>query len=230
MKRNCTGWSHWLVVACLVTSGVVGTSHADENPRTSEDGAAAAAAANESEVAEAKPVHEREEIVAMWQKNNELRESVGLAPHRLSPVLCKAAQDHAEYMARTGVFDHYANGGPSGRAARYEYSGSVRENIAMGYGSVESAFAGWRSSGGHWASIVSGTQEAGFGYAVSAGGAPYYVGVYGYPVQRVAKPVIAESEEDTEDSQDNGTVTEESNDGGVVYTTRRSRRRGRRRR
>ena len=136
------------------------------------------------------PIHQREEIVRMWKANNALRASVGLPPHRLSPELTRAAQDHAEFMARTGVFSHYANGGYIARAARHGYRGSVRENIAMGYGSIEAAFAGWRSSGGHWASIVSNTQDAGFGYAVSSNGTPYYVGVYGSPAVEVAKPVV----------------------------------------
>ena len=39
----------------------------------------------------------------------------------------------------------------------------------------------WQNSGGHYASIVSGTTEAGFGYAIQPGGTPYWVGVYGSP-------------------------------------------------
>ena len=172
-------------------------------------------------------------VQQMLERNNELRASVGLGPHRLSEELTKAAQDHAEYMARTGEFSHYVNGGPSDRAARYGYEGSVRENIAMGYGSVHSAFAGWQSSGGHWASIVSGTTDAGFGYAVSPGGTPYWVGLYGYPAQRVLKPVSdengsGESTEEETSAEDNDTsVSESSQNGGDSYTYGSSRRRRR---
>ncbi|MBC7855243.1 MAG: CAP domain-containing protein [Pirellulaceae bacterium] len=59
----------------------------------------------------------------------------------------------------------------------------MRENIAAGMGSVDSTFNVWQSSGGHYASIVSGTTEAGFGYAVSRNGGTYWVGVYGSPAQ-----------------------------------------------
>ncbi|MBM4001626.1 MAG: CAP domain-containing protein [Planctomycetes bacterium] len=125
------------------------------------------------------PLHAHPTLVRMWERNNELRASVGLAPHRLSPELTKAAQDHAVYMARTGDFDHYGNGGPWARAARWGFTGGISENIAMGQGDVMGAFSAWQFSGGHWANLTSNTTEAGFGHAVSANGTPYWVAVYG---------------------------------------------------
>jgi hypothetical protein len=96
----------------------------------------------------------------------------------MNPALTAAAQDHANYMARTGQFSHYTNGGPQGRANRYGFGGGVRENIATG-GNIDTAFSMWTASGAHYASIVSGTTDAGFGYAVGPNGATYFVGVYG---------------------------------------------------
>ncbi len=125
------------------------------------------------------PLHAHPTLVRMWDRSNELRASVGLLPHRLSPELCKAAQDHAVYMARTGDFDHYSNGGPWGRASRWGYRGNVNENIAMGQTNVLGAFNAWQYSGGHWANLTSGTIDAGFGYAVSPSGMPYWVAMYG---------------------------------------------------
>ena len=87
-------------------------------------------------------------------------------------------------MARTHDFSHYSNGGPWARALKYGYQGSIRENIAMGQRSIDSAFTDWRNSGGHWASIISNTTDAGFGYAISADGTQFWVGVYGYPPVR----------------------------------------------
>jgi hypothetical protein len=84
-------------------------------------------------------------------------------------------------MARTGQFSHYVNSGPQGRASKYGFRGGVRENIAYGTRSVSGAFNMWVNSSGHYASIVSGTAEAGFGYAVSKNGLAYWVGVYGTP-------------------------------------------------
>lgn len=124
-------------------------------------------------------LHEHPTLLRMLARNNELRRRVGLRPHRINPALTKAAQDHAVYMARTGSFSHYSNGGPQGRAARWGFGGGVRENIAMGQHDVGSAFHSWQNSSGHWASIVSGTSEAGFGYAVDRSGRGYWVAVYG---------------------------------------------------
>jgi uncharacterized protein YkwD len=46
---------------------------------------------------------------------------------------------------------------------------------------VSDAFHSWQNSGGHWASIVSGTTDAGFGYARGSDGRGYWVAVYGTP-------------------------------------------------
>jgi hypothetical protein len=107
----------------------------------------------------------------------------------MNPALAAAAQDHANYMARTGQFSHYTNGGPQGRANKYGFGGGVRENIAMG-GGLDNAFVMWTNSGAHYASIVSNTTDAGFGYAVGPGGGTYFVGVYG-----VGSPGVGETEE-----------------------------------
>jgi hypothetical protein len=129
------------------------------------------------------PLHRHPTLFRMLRRSNEIRRGVGLFGHRMNPALTKAAQDHANYMAQTGQFSHYVNGGHQYRASKYGFRGGVRENIAMGTGSVEGAFGMWHASGGHYASIVSGTTEAGFGYAVSPSGTPYWVGVYGSPAQ-----------------------------------------------
>ena len=128
-------------------------------------------------------LHRHPTLLSMLRRNNDVRRRVGLFPHRMNPVLTKAAQDHANYMAGSGDFQHYSNGGPQGRAGRYGFRGGVRENIAWNQQGVDGAFAAWTSSGGHYASIVSGTTEAGFGYAVARNGSTYWVGVYGSPAQ-----------------------------------------------
>lgn len=125
-----------------------------------------------------RPLHRHPTLFGMLVRNNNIRRRVGLAPHRMSPALAAAAQDHANYMARTGQFSHYTNDGPQGRANKYGFGGGVRENIATG-GGLDNAFAMWQNSGAHYASIVSGTTDAGFGYAVGPSGATYFVGLYG---------------------------------------------------
>jgi hypothetical protein len=126
-------------------------------------------------------LHEHPTLLDMLRRNNELRKGMGMRPQRINPVLTRVAQNHAAYMSRTGSFSHYSNYGPFGRARRFGFLGNVRENIAMGHRNVLTAFTGWRNSGGHWASIISDAPEVGFGYALSKGGTPYWVAVYGYP-------------------------------------------------
>lgn len=118
-------------------------------------------------------------IWSMLTRNNSIRSSRGMRPMTLSSRLTAAAQNHANYMARTGGFSHYSNGGPQGRAAMYGFRGGVRENIAMGQPTVDSAFNTWTASGGHYANMMSHSDVAGFGYAVGNNGQAYWVAVYG---------------------------------------------------
>jgi uncharacterized protein YkwD len=118
-------------------------------------------------------------ILSMLTRNNSTRMSRGLRPMLLSGRLTAAAQNHANYMASTGGFSHHSNGGVQGRAATYGFRGGVRENIAMGQPSVESAFNTWTASGGHYANMMSHSDVAGFGYAVGSNGQAYWVAVYG---------------------------------------------------
>lgn len=129
------------------------------------------------------PLHRHPTLLGMLRRNNDIRRRVGLWPHRMNPALTKAAQDHANYMARSGDFQHYSNGGPQGRASRYGFRGGVRENIAWNYQGIDGAFGAWTTSSGHYASLVSSTTDAGFGYAVGANGSTYWVGVYANPAQ-----------------------------------------------
>ena len=131
----------------------------------------------------AAPLHRHPTLLSMLRRNNEIRRRIGLRAHRMNPALTKAAQDHANYMARTGDFQHYSNGGPQGRAYRYGFRGGARENIAWNYRNVDAAFQAWVTSSGHYASLVSNTTDAGFGYAISPNGATYWVGVYATPYQ-----------------------------------------------
>jgi uncharacterized protein YkwD len=161
--------SFCLLAALLATSVVL----ADE--------AATTPAASTQAQPQTRPLHRHPTLFSMLQRNNSMRRRVGLRPHRMNPALAKAAQDHANYMARTGQFSHYVNSGPQGRASKYGFRGGVRENIAYGTRTVDGAFNMWQNSGAHYASIVSGTADAGFGYAVSTNGQAYWVGLYGTP-------------------------------------------------
>ena len=166
--------NHGLVCAltCAIAFSVIGIGEADENEKPS-SGSSSTTAKKEM------PLHEHPTLVKMLARNNELRTQSGLIVQSMSPELCKAAQDHANYMASTQSFSHYVNGSPESRAEKYGYRGGVRENIAMGYRTVTSAFTGWKNSPGHWANMTSNTSKAGFGYAISPSGQGYWVAMYG---------------------------------------------------
>jgi len=136
-----------------------------------------------------RPLHRHPTLFGMLTRNNNIRRRIGLRPHRMNPALAAAAQDHANFMARTGQFSHYTNGSPQSRANKYGFGGGVLENIATG-GGPDTAFSMWQNSGAHYASIVSNTADAGFGYAVGPGGATYFVGIYG-----TGSPGAGETEE-----------------------------------
>lgn len=132
-----------------------------------------------AKAAPADPLHRHPTLLRMLFRNNTVRNRFGLRSHRVHPALTKAAQDHANYMARTGDFSHYSNLGPSGRASKYGFRYGVMENIAYGYSSIEAAFAAWQASGGHWANMSSNSSVAGFGFAKSSNGTTYWVAMYG---------------------------------------------------
>jgi uncharacterized protein YkwD len=165
------------ITALVLTLAVAASALAAE-PTGATSTAANTVTANKPEV-EKPLLHEHPTLVQMLQRNNALRRAVGLSPHRISPALTKAAQNHAWYMAHSGAFSHESNGGPMYRAQRYGYRNLVRENIAMGQSNVSHVFSSWQSSGGHWANIASGTRDAGFGYAIGPDGSTYWVAVYG---------------------------------------------------
>jgi uncharacterized protein YkwD len=167
----------WLA-AVLSATAAWADEAAKESTAAATSSSTTAAAAQSRPVQQARPLHRHPTLFGMLVRNNNLRRRAGLSPHRMNPALVAAAQDHANYMARTGQFSHYTNGGPQGRASRYGFGGGVRENIATG-GGVDTAFQMWTASGAHYASIVSATSDAGFGYAIGPNGASYFVGVYG---------------------------------------------------
>jgi uncharacterized protein YkwD len=169
------------MVAMLCASIAV----ADNAPQsgTSDSASSAAAAGGESSTQaqaapQVRPLHRHPTLFGMLTRNNNIRRRVGLRPHRMNPALTAAAQDHANFMAQTGQFSHYTNLGPQGRANKYGFGGGVLENIATG-GGLDNAFVMWQNSGAHYASIVSNTTDAGFGYAVGPNGSTYFVGLYG---------------------------------------------------
>lgn len=77
------------------------------------------------------------------------RAANGLGPVQLDAKLTRAAQHHADAMARQMVMSHDAGGDFSSRMDAFGVRGWSAENIAAGYRSASEAFAGWQSSYKH---------------------------------------------------------------------------------
>jgi uncharacterized protein YkwD len=92
-------------------------------------------------------------------------------PLRLSGVLSRAAQLHADDMARYETMQHAGSDGssPAQRITRQGYRWqAVGENIAAGAGSAAEVVAGWLTSPGHCANIMSSQfTEMGLAFAVN---------------------------------------------------------------
>jgi uncharacterized protein YkwD len=110
------------------------------------------------------------------------------APLTDSSQLRKAAQRHADDMARRKYFDHRGADGsqPKDRVQRAGYAPRLTgENIAFAPESAEEVVAGWLASPGHCANIM----DARFtetGIAVATGRQRdhiYWVQVFGWPRQ-----------------------------------------------
>lgn len=108
------------------------------------------------------------------------------APLKESKTLRKAAQQHADDMARRDYFDHQGKDGRQPRdrvlAAGYRYR-MTAENIAFAPTSAEEVVKGWLASPGHCANIMERRfSELGVGVATgSKRGHIYWVQEFGQP-------------------------------------------------
>lgn len=126
-------------------------------------------------------ITENPTIQEMFRVSNLLRRGSGKREQQLSTELTNAAQDHARFMADSNMLSHYSNGTPHLRAAKWNYDGSVRENIATGLSTAQGCFWLWSQSKPHWATILCSAQDVGFGCAESEQGRKFWVALYGYP-------------------------------------------------
>jgi uncharacterized protein YkwD len=104
-----------------------------------------------------------------------------------NPQLMRAAQLHANQMARLGRVGHVLKGAPYPDlpdrivASGYNWK-AVGENIAAGNLTPQEAVQGWMKSPPHRRNLLSGDySEIGIGYAVDSAGSKYYVQVFGHP-------------------------------------------------
>jgi uncharacterized protein YkwD len=116
---------------------------------------------------------------------NAAREKEEHPPLRLNDALTRAAQAHADDMAKRGYFSHESQDGSdmSARVERvgYTYRG-IAENIAMGQRTPKDAMEGWLKSSGHRRNILEGSyRDLGVGISKDKKGILRWVQVFGTP-------------------------------------------------
>ena len=98
-------------------------------------------------------------VARVLELTNSEREKAGLTPLMLSGELTDAALTYSQVLATSGCFQHTCGPVPNfaDRIGQSGYSGwtALGENIAAGYPSAEAVVAGWMSSPGHRANILS---------------------------------------------------------------------------
>ena len=104
---------------------------------------------------------------------NATRKKYLLGAFRRDERLQQAAQNHADYMARTGKFGHEF--GPDTkfptRIFAVGFEGSAGENLGVGYGSIDEAIDGWLNSPKHREILLRRNYDlAGIAYAFNASG------------------------------------------------------------
>ena len=122
------------------------------------------------------------------QLTNAERGTRGRGPLRTNARLMRAAQLHAEQIARAGQPAHvlpdaaYPTAEDRLAAAGYNWQ-SYGENLALGQPSPAAVVHDWMHSRGHRTNIVNPDfTELGVGYATDKAGRPYYVQVFATPI------------------------------------------------
>jgi len=111
----------------------------------------------------------------------------GRSPLRANARLMRAAQLHAEQMARAGELAHVLPNAAHPRAedrlaaAEYRWQ-TYGENVALGQSGAAEVLDGWMHSRGHRKNILNPDfTEMGAGHATDRAGRPYWVQVFGSP-------------------------------------------------
>ena len=114
-------------------------------------------------VGDEEKISKRPEIIQMHFLGTKKRTKNKRKPLALDEECCIMAQKWADYMAKTGKFNH----------------GKNDQMISRGYQSTDHAFRSWMNSSGHRYWLLSKqSTKCGWGCQQSKGGTWYWVGVF----------------------------------------------------
>ncbi len=124
--------------------------------------------------------------VKLVELHNAARAAESASPLMANVLLAKAAQAHANHMAKTGKFAHEGidNGTPTTRIAEAGYQGMRwGENIAWGADTPEKVQEIWMNSPPHKAQLLKPEYtQVGFGVCKAPDGKIYWVACFGTPL------------------------------------------------
>jgi len=130
---------------------------------------------------------EKETAAAVLRLTNAERARAGVPLLEPNPNLARAAQLHADAIARLRRLEHDLPGTPYPKlkdrlkAVGYEWDRAA-ENISFGYTTAAAAVAGWMRSAGHRKNLLDKAyRETGVGFSRDSAGKPYYVQVFARP-------------------------------------------------
>ena len=171
--------TRWCLHAAGAVLAVIAT--ACGGATTAPDGVTTTAAATEAVT----PTGVAASIVDL---TNQERATAGVGMLQANARLMQAAQLQADQVARLGQLEHVLPAAtyprPEDRLAVAGYTWrAYGENLASGQRTPAEAMRDWMQSTGHRENILNPVfTEIGIGYAIGAGGRPYYVQVFGRPL------------------------------------------------
>jgi uncharacterized protein YkwD len=132
------------------------------------------------------PAEIAERVAKVVVLHNEARAKEKLNSLEVSPKLTKAAQRHADDMAKRGEMSHKGSDGtmPADRikGAGYSYRRSG-ENVAYGRWSPERLMQGWMDSPPHRKNILGSYSQIGAACAIAEDGRSYWCVTFGLPLR-----------------------------------------------
>lgn len=143
---------------------------------------------DETHTSNSNPVNSNTVIVELLEAHNRERAQAGLSPLHLNPRLTQAAQAHAQDMAARGNLSHKGSDGstPAQRVERQDYPYiQLAENIAAGHQTSDAVVHSWMESPHHRRNILGDFSELGAARVTSEAGVPYWVTVFGQPMQEL---------------------------------------------
>lgn len=163
-----------LVILIILALALVGCTRAVARPRTA---AIATFRGDEPDPAET--------LSKLVKAHNDERKEEKLPALEENELLKKAAQIHADDMAKTRKMDHTGSDGSTPfermKKAGYRYQ-RAGENIAKGQRGLDELMKTWMSSEGHKKNILGKFRDIGAAYATDEDGTPYWCVTFGTPI------------------------------------------------